>query len=200
MKEITISHFKSRYPRSYYDLLQLLDIRAYNTKSLRLAGIRCVQIFAGKKKRYYRFVAGIESSLFGSVNFDLSAVDRYDDCYVLTIASSGMVLEGSSGSSGAQALEVEKIEYEVYVRNRRAYFANNTGNSGPTSKPMISLFIYSLSKLIDIDVICIRVFQEDLALINELQAIGFEIKDTEPGCITVMKSIEEEVTSLPLLD
>ena len=199
MKEITISHLRSRYPRSYYDLLQMLDVKAYNAKSLKLAGIRYVQVFAGKKNRYYCFTMGMESSPYGSVSYDLSTHDKYDDCYVLTIASSGMIQESLS-VSGAGSLEIEKLEYEVYVKDRKAEFANNTGNSSPASKTMISLFIYALRKLIDIDVTSIRVFKEDLAFIEKLQAIGFEITDKESGCITLTKDIREQIERIQLPD
>lgn len=199
MKEITVSHLRARYPRSYCDLLQMLGVRAYNTKSLKLAGIRSVQVFTVKRRRYYCFTVGLEANPYGSVNHNRSQSDKYDDSYVLTIASSGMTEEYIAGSATG-SLEIERLEYEVYIKNRKAEFANNTGSGGPASKAMTTLFIYSLGKLIDVDVTSIRVLKEDVAFLAELQAIGFGITGMELGCITVTKNIEEKIERVLLLD
>jgi hypothetical protein len=189
MKEITISHLRTRYPRSYDDLLQLLDVRGYNTAALKLAGIRFVQVFTTKRKRYFCFQVGMETSLFGSVNWDLTKEADYSDCYVLTIASSGMVEEDGLGS-GAGSLAVERLEYEVYVKGRRAEFANNTSCSGPASIELIKLFLRCLDRMVDIDVTSIRIFDEDTALKERLCEAGFEITAQDLGCTTVTKNIK----------
>jgi len=197
MKEITVLALKTRYPRSYYDLLELLDVRAYNSKSLALAGIRSVQVFMSKRKRYYCYVRGMDSIAFGSVCWDLSSDNNHDDCYVLTIASSGTI-EVSPPESSICSREGERLEYEVYLKGRKAEFANNTGNWGAASKEMTKLFLYCLQRMVDVDIISIRVFKEDAALVEELQAVGFEITNRDLGCVIVTKNNSEWV-ELPLL-
>jgi len=141
----------------------------------------------------------MEANPHGSVNYDLSQSDKYDDCYILSISSSGMVQENLAGSVTGD-LEIERLEYEVYVKSRKAEFANNMGSSGPASKAMTTLFIYNIGKLIDIDVTSIRVIKEDVGFIQELQAVGFEITGVELGCITVTKNIGENIKQTQLLD
>ncbi|PUZ28537.1 hypothetical protein DCC81_03385 [Chitinophaga parva] len=199
MQKISIAQLRKSYPRSYLKLLEMLDIRAFNEKYLKLAGIRSIQVFTAKKKRFFCYQMGMEASLYGSVNWDISPQAEYSDCYVLTVASSGMVRDTWTGED-VKSLAVERLEYEVYVRGRKAEFANNTSCSGPPSAGLIELFLLCLDQMVDIDVTNIRVFNEDTALKEGLCQAGFEVTDQQSGYVTVTKINHEPRTASLELD
>jgi hypothetical protein len=192
MRRITVAQLKKKYPRSYSDLLLALDVRAYNEKALKLAGIRSTKVYTTRQKRYFWVETNLDSNPFGSVNnWDTSDESGFKDCYILTLYSSGVIDKTWTGSD-FHTFQEERIEYEVCIQDRKATYGMYTGDLVCQTEELIKLFIHTLTSLIDIDTISVRIFNEDKKFIGALRKVGFEISGQEQACYIVTKCIVEK--------
>lgn len=195
MELISIEKLKKKYPDSYSDLLLRLGIRAYNSKYLKLNGIRFVEVFTTDCKQYYRYHTDLEAAPFSSPDGWDKQGPGFRDSYILTIASSGNF--GKARRGDPDNYREERLEYAVYIQDRKAEYGMYSGDLVRQSKELIELFIAALSKLINIDVISVVVFKEDRRFMAALRSAGFEKSGSEQQCYKLTKIIQQSQAALP---
>ncbi|MVT07714.1 hypothetical protein [Chitinophaga tropicalis] len=113
--------------------------------------------------------------------------DKSSERYLLTI---GTCYQSESYDDYQRQKDLsftEHIEYAVLIKNKKALFRLVSMEMNQLSKSLITIFLYTIGGIVNIEASCICVPARDTIFLDALKRSGYEIGEQSSGCYNVVK-------------
>lgn len=203
--EMPLDEFRKKHPVECSELMHRMSIYSFEKIKLKVCGINILKVYVIGNRRYYYCLIDDNINTIARDNvWSKKARSKDVKRYLLTVALCEPVIIDWPSRPIAQTMNdvallgsatqqddrlSDYMDYVVEIKDRCAYLGLISMERGRAIKALITIFLYSIGKLPNIDTTRIVVPAQDADFLHALSVLGFTIQEERGGCYDLVKSI-----------